>query len=260
MIRILHALLVLGFGLPGLSVHASDNWYHVELMVFAHERASDEQWRRNRLPAYPASHIHFSEHGTRLPDDADDALRDALSQGAWQPVSNLSMDDMRERMAESGHYRTLFHDSWRQPISAREQAVPVYIQGARMLDVAARSSTWTEAGFAELAELAEPADSFEPDLSASGLSESGLSEFDLVELAGASIEALASPAPLPELQGTLTLSESRFLHVEPNLWLALHDGDGEYYFASLTQSRRLRVGELHYIDNPRLGVLIKVSQ
>ena len=252
MIRILHALLVLGFGLPGLSVHASDNWYHVELMVFAHERASDEQWRRNRLPAYPASHIHFSEHGTRLPDDADDALRDALSQGAWQPVSNLSMDDMRERMAESGHYRTLFHDSWRQPISAREQAVPIYIQGAHMLDVATQGSALAEAGFAE---PVEPADSFEP-----GLSASGLSEPDPAEFIGAGIEALAPPAPLPELQGTLTLSESRFLHVEPNLWLALHDGDGEHYFASLTQSRRLRVGELHYIDNPRLGVLIKVSQ
>src|SRR5690606_8502902 len=63
----------------------------------------------------------------------------------------------------------------------------------------------------------------------------------------------------PELQGTLLLSESRFLHLEPNLWLALTDGEGERYFASLNGTRRLRAGELHYLDNPRIGVLVKIS-
>lgn len=236
MTRTLHTLLVLlSLGLPGLSAHANGDWYHVELMVFAHERASDEQWRRNRLPAYPEPYIHFSERGTRLPVGAGGAFRAALNQGAWQPVSNLSMDEMRERMARSGHYRTLFHYSWRQPIGPREQALPIYIQGGEMLNSGAPDDV-------SLAELAP----------ASAGEDAGPAPDD--------DEAASARPPLPELQGTLMLSESRFLHLEPNLWLALSDGNGEHYFASLTQSRRLRAGELHYIDNPRLGVLIKISR
>lgn len=238
MTRILHGLLLaVSLGLPGLSIQASDDWYHIELMVFAHERASDEQWRRDRQPDYAAPYIHFSEHGAHLPDDASDAQRHALSQGAWQLASNLAMDEMRERMTQSGNYRTLFHYSWRQPIGAREQALPIYVEGGGTLTPAAPSPAETQ-GNDTLRELSDPA---RPD--------------------DAFYAAIASPPParVPELQGTLVLSESRFLHVEPNLWLTLTDEHGEHYFASLTQSRRLRAGELHYLDNPRLGVLIKVS-
>lgn len=260
MTRILHGLLLaVSLGLPGLSIQASDDWYHIELMVFAHERASDEQWRRNRQPDYSAPYIHFSEQGTRLPDDASDTQRHALSQGAWQPVGNLSMDDMRERMTVNGNYRTLFHQSWRQPIQAREQTLPIYIQGGQALPSKATKPEPEQNSHADNSLVAAggpAAHDLQPDQPVTG---SAYAEIFNTEPVGTE-HAHTTYTDLPELQGTLTLFESRFLHVEPSLWLALTDHEGQRYFASLTQNRRLQTGELHYIDNPRLGILIKVTK
>jgi hypothetical protein len=70
----------------------------------------------------------------------------------------------------------------------------------------------------------------------------------------------------PELEGTVKLSINRYLHVELDLLLHEKSAEplsiGESLFAPAVQSyrlnshRRMRSGELHYIDHPRMGVLI----
>jgi len=67
------------------------------------------------------------------------------------------------------------------------------------------------------------------------------------------------PATEPELQGTLQLSLSRSLQVDTDLWLAGTNSEGMRYFSPMRESRRLGEGELHYLDSPRLGVLIRVT-
>jgi hypothetical protein len=65
------------------------------------------------------------------------------------------------------------------------------------------------------------------------------------------------------LTGSLRLSVSRYLHLEADLQLmeagassTSYDGLPRY---RLQQSRRMRSGELHYLDHPRLGVLVLIT-
>ena len=59
----------------------------------------------------------------------------------------------------------------------------------------------------------------------------------------------------PRLEGTVRVRISRFLHAD--LDLLLRRADGSY---RMRASRRMRSGELHYIDHPVLGVLMKISR
>lgn len=77
--------------------------------------------------------------------------------------------------------------------------------------------------------------------------------------------------PPPPFEGLIKISVSRYLHVEldillngANNTLAPVTPDGP---ASVTRgsirfqaSRRMRSGELHYIDHPRMGALIQISR
>ena len=88
-----------------------------------------------------------------------------------------------------------------------------------------------------------------------------------------------------ELEGSFKLSVERFLRVDANLWLsrfatdatgasvqilpnvpgaiAPAAGDNANYVATQTvllqEQRRLRSGELHYFDHPRLGLIVLVT-
>ncbi len=65
------------------------------------------------------------------------------------------------------------------------------------------------------------------------------------------------------LEGTLRLYRGRYLHLQADLRYAdpeLGPGEGfEPLRVALRQSRRMRSGELHYLDHPRLGVLVRVT-
>jgi hypothetical protein len=81
---------------------------------------------------------------------------------------------------------------------------------------------------------------------------------DLEELLGA-----ASRQTTPRVEGSLRLSVARYLHLETDLRLItgersyLEDTPTTAY--RLQQSRRMRSGELHYIDHPRFGVLALIT-
>jgi hypothetical protein len=57
-----------------------------------------------------------------------------------------------------------------------------------------------------------------------------------------------------ELDGSITLIRERYLHLAIDLTLT---SSGSRY--RLDETRRMRSGELHYFDNPRIGVIAKVT-
>ncbi|MFT7222415.1 MAG: hypothetical protein ACI8Z1_004041 [Candidatus Azotimanducaceae bacterium] len=99
-----------------------------------------------------------------------------------------------------------------------------------------------------------------------------------------------------EVEGTLAFSRSRFLHVDTNLWFTRFEPRGttanpyraditstlddatlkthealvevererdQYYPAQqyvMAQSRRMRSDELHYLDHPLIGIVIRINQ
>lgn len=64
-----------------------------------------------------------------------------------------------------------------------------------------------------------------------------------------------APAP-PRLDGTLRVYLTRYLHVDTDL---LYQREGSEIPVRLQASRRMRSGELHFLDHPLFGVLILVT-
>jgi len=57
------------------------------------------------------------------------------------------------------------------------------------------------------------------------------------------------------VNGTLKVRLGRFLHLDTNLVFTDAEKRKSY---RLSQSRKMRSGEFHYIDNPRFGLLVKI--
>lgn len=85
-----------------------------------------------------------------------------------------------------------------------------------------------------------------------------------------SVPARGAPRPIlvqggvaagaPALEGTLLLTRGRFLHFDATLWYRddrLAATPDQYVL--LRESRRMRRGELHYLDHPKLGVIVRAS-
>ncbi|MDV3239287.1 MAG: peptidoglycan binding protein CsiV [Gammaproteobacteria bacterium] len=60
----------------------------------------------------------------------------------------------------------------------------------------------------------------------------------------------------PLLDGTLTLARSRYLHLSADL---VYADPTVGVPVALREARRMRSGELHYLDHPRFGVLVQVN-
>jgi hypothetical protein len=62
-------------------------------------------------------------------------------------------------------------------------------------------------------------------------------------------------------EGTLSLTRGRFLHFHVQLWRDPENQPlrAERPFESLDESRRMRSSELHYLDHPRFGILVRVD-
>lgn len=81
----------------------------------------------------------------------------------------------------------------------------------------------------------------------------------------------SEPVELDQLDGTIQLYAQRYLHLDLDLWWIQH-ADGRRIAAGdslneadarifhIDEQRRIRIGELHYFDHPRFGVLVKVTR
>lgn len=248
-------------------LHANGKIYQVELIVFERSDGalgSGESWQKNIELKYPEKwqRLFSPEEAAGAkgisPTQSDDFLQ-ALAQERepsqpmttpanaeqdyfiYLPTEKRSLKNTRDAIARRNQYRILFHETWLQPLEAIEKARPLILHGGRQY------------------------------------------------------------GDYYELQGTLTVGISRFLHVQTDLWLSEFSADEfenspysihlpqepkdqpqnqiqneweeepigapeefttpDYRVNQavvLRQKRRMRSGELHYLDHPRLGVLIKI--
>jgi len=69
-----------------------------------------------------------------------------------------------------------------------------------------------------------------------------------------------------ELEGTIAITLGRYLHANANLWFHSFpdkiegaENIPEIRWMQLSESRRMRSTELHYLDHPKIGVLVQVD-
>ena len=60
-----------------------------------------------------------------------------------------------------------------------------------------------------------------------------------------------------QLNGLIRVSKGRYLHLDTDLLLKSSEGDNDY---RVKLHRRMRGGELHYVDHPKVGILIRTSR
>ena len=146
------------------------------------------------------------------------------AQAGFQPITDgLKLADNAASIEKSSRYRVIRHFAWRQPGLDEKSAIPILINIGDTLPI-------------YLPDDIKPYDNFIP--------------------------ASAEPTPdRPRMINTSTVNGSikvrlgRFLHMEVSL--VFTDGETQQSFR-LSQSRKMRSRELHYIDNPRFGLLTRI--
>ena len=61
-----------------------------------------------------------------------------------------------------------------------------------------------------------------------------------------------------QLVGDISFSMSRYLHIHTNLIMQHNVAEQPLRAASIQQTRRMRSNELHYLDHPMLGIMVKI--
>lgn len=250
-----------------------ETWYTVELIVFERtDQAAlgEEFWPME--PGLPAlfEALELLPSQAQAPASGDTGLARAFRRlGAEE----YGLTDALERLAKSESYRPLLHLAWNQPGFPREQAKTVHVHDGNSTfggtsGAGARSGDTFTGGylgtpFSARASMArDPSRSaldgtvrlhrarylhaqvdllyYRPPLGPAPATTSGAQGDPAATTGGAAVPALpdSSDAGLAE---QLLAEELR----EPTLF-------------RLTQSRRMRSGEIHYLDHPLFGVLIQI--
>lgn len=233
--------------------------YRVELMVFAYPTGgASEQWEAMPELAYPegarfltdpremASMASNTSSGGPFPLAEPDVSAAPASEGyVLLPANERELGARAESMRGSGRYRILFHEAWVQPIPVQSAAVPI------ILDRSGGSAPWPE--LQGTITLYHAGDNFLETnlwLNTRGEYLPGTWRMPPPPRAPGTAEPRQHDANL-EAQGPDGLAGTPALE---------EVGDYPYRHAVLLQqSRRMRDGEVSYIDHPMLGVVAKIS-
>lgn len=261
--------LCLSFPLA-LAESDAERWYQVEILLFENpdqDTDSPEQW-----PTYPTlqartdavtdlpNTLRFEEEEEEEEEEseADTEVTD-LTFGPERPVlagdltelspftllgeSEYQLAPELEAMSRSSRYRPLFHQAWVQPVSGRDEATLLKIRGGQ--------------NYGEQAEL-------------EGYLELYVERYFHLTTDLQLIHYTRTDNPfrlIDDSQGKgLEPYEGLSLQQGPPLFRSVssQSADAERYFVatesiSLQQRRRMRSGELHYLDNPEFGMLILIT-
>lgn len=226
------------------------DWYDVEVIIFRHhdlQALSHEKWKRD--PGTPDIR-DARELLPPLPENLSKVHSDKLK----QPLAFLQLrddqyrlNDKLEELQQAEGYEPLIHIAWRQPGLGPDDAVAVHIHGGVHGGIKAEPVEGESAG---------------PD-QASGTEENSPPVTEAVEEPAEDTGVEGPPAPY--IDGTIKLIRKRFLHVEADfLYRAPYIDDPANPLTReqwpqafrLTESRRMRSRELHYLDHPMFGILI----
>ena len=258
-----------------LSIEAkTDTWYQVELIVFSHPAGNDaEQWDATPNLAYPsASRLLADEVSTPVViSQSEQAAPTAPVQPAAFTILPSSQQALRNKAAaiqRSSRYQILFHEAWNQQMTDQANALPIVLdrsgdggawpelQGTIKLYVARylylETNLWLNTRGEYLpGSWRMPAPPIGPS---SLIFEAPEPELEL-ELEQPQRETItADPAIDLESQrvpSTLITITKRAETLEP-IYPFRHA-------VRLHQTRRMRSGEVHYIDHPMLGVIVKIT-
>jgi hypothetical protein len=168
----------------------------------------------------------------------------------------LQLSNAAKRLSRQTDIRPLFHGAWRQPIAERDQAESILIQGGDQYDNHFELEGSVSIGLERYLHI-------KTDLWLSSfVSNTGQQQ---------NLWPVLPPRPITSSQGgrqqaadpflgassrSLSATNNRFDNPFPELTDNLYRVDRT---VALQQDRRMRSDELHYIDHPLIGLLVKIT-
>ncbi|WP_237056034.1 CsiV family protein [Microbulbifer sediminum] len=205
--------------------------FEIEMIVFSRTAGMDgarEDWPAAPRLSYPGRWIDFSSTG----DDGAPLLDQVPTQ----------LDNKAAALKRSSSYRVLFHKAWQQRLWQKRRAPSILVSGGE-----------TNGRHSELEGTIKVSVSRYLHLSTN----LWMSEFASPAMDGRGI-LLPTPSrqqddePLELSAGPAGTSGAMRLRADAPVYAA--------HVAQLQQERRMRSGELHYLDHPLFGVLIQVRK
>lgn len=257
------------------------DWFQVEMIVFSRENAGDgpEQWPRNIQLRYPYNWVELKEapgaQGQQPEEERPswdrglarlEQAKEADDTLYRLPEDQRSMDRYANAMARSGEYRILFHEAWRQPMVEREGSPAILVtggeafgnhyelEGSVTLSVSRYLHLHTRLWLTQ----------FEPNFGQPPGAWPELPRRPNQPLPEGATPVTSSPTPAwSSTEWEQDWSSGNAWDDTLNTTSSQPDFLGEEYLPSrivtMTQQRRMRSEELHYIDHPLFGLLIKIT-
>ena len=215
---------------------SAEDWYRVEVVLFAYlEPDADDEWwyEAPGLPPRTQTISLLTETADPVAGDTPDpAQQERLIPYLALPRQEYRLGGVRQTLALSRGYRPLLHVAWQQPGLGSEDVRAVRLNNLRHTPPPAQQAP----------QEAEP-------------------------------EAMAAPQYTPPVQnftGHVRLRSSRFLHLDVDIAYfpdALEQPTidaparrASAHYVRLTESRRIKLEQLHYFDHPLFGLIVRVSR
>lgn len=222
---------------------SAQNLYQIELVVFARDSADaevEESWHRDYGLAYPKRLIDLAATPAESADPAQAAAPFQLL-----PTSARQLNDSARAIDRRANLRVLFHEAWVQPVGGIDSADPVLISGGR------HYGQYRELG-GYVVLTVERYLHLRTDLWMTRFGTGNVLDVDVPVL----------PLPVITVQTAAGESDSTTTAAAADA-SATPEPAGVGYIPDqiyvLDQERRMRSGEIHYIDHPRFGMLVLVT-
>jgi Peptidoglycan-binding protein, CsiV len=255
-------------------------WYQVEMIIFSRKNpALQEHFPNNIQLHYPARWQTLKDPNPVMPPATTENTGESTSAASVSSPTELTVDfntqafyqlpaDMRQlnfqadKFSRSIDYQLLFHQAWRQPISNKNQADWILIHnsnstepapklaGAIRLSVATYFRLDTNLWFAEFEPKLEEIENPWPELP------------ENPEIITQDIPlGIENPAEIQNDAGMQTTEKQNDFSnaVSDSIDQTVAETWQTKRIVLVKEKRDMRSNEVHYIDHPILGVIIKIT-
>lgn len=224
--------------------HRNERDYIIEILVFAQNPGAEATER----PGRPQTYLPLKEAAIKIgPSPAWEQLT-YLPSPTYQPQA-LKLTREAAALKRSKEYRLLFHEAWRMRLVAEANSLPLLIEGGDYFDGLPELQGKLKLSVARYLHL-------ETDLY--------LNSFQLLpEAVEGSVDQLLQTERNALARSTLdSTAKTEALEAKKirNGSSLIHGAYQVKASAGMHQRRRMRSGELHFIDSPYLGLLIKIDR
>ena len=225
--------------ITGAAFAEEARYYDIEVIVFESLDAAakiSESWKHEITMDVPAVAVELGQpYPGPIPKEFDPKL-------AFKVLTNtqLQLRDEAKLLTESKYYRVLFHSGWRQPGMDVDTALPVHINQSFL---ATKQTTLKQDAMVTPA-LTATGSEYQTRSTLNGYIKIILSRYlhADINLAYTTNIPMVAPAVVPALrpenENTKPIESS-----QPTVYL-------------LSETRKMRSKEVHYIDHPVIGVIL----